>query len=207
LGLEKQRIKDRLNNNANRNLFDGLALLLRGNPVVVFGDELGFSISDKYMQWDATANCGFSINEVAGLTKCDKSVKKAMAHGAGETLANMYESLLKLKREPSLNWGELEFAKTNDMIAYVRVAKRFNGYIIAANTRNNAEVFDLRHEFDFSDESRFAKGFALPFHSTVEYFYAADKSGNNDFAIGAKVANNGILLKPGEFLVLKFENE
>jgi hypothetical protein len=177
-----------------RPLFDGLAFLLRGNPVILYGEELEYLNKDKYMRWDTSNNCGFNKNGSAiEDLDCKNSVKSAIAHGSGETLFNVYETLLKLTQEPSLNWGDIEFANSDHIIAYTRIAFRFPGFIVAANTKAQARLVDFKEFFP-----------SLPEHSKVEYFYGSQA--NTEFAAGSEVSNSHILMKPGEFLVLKFDN-
>lgn len=174
------------------NLFHALSILIKGNPILSNGDELEFSGSDKYMKWDRTRNCGFSSNnETLVNQKCDNSARDAFADGSGITLADLYQTLLNLKREPSFNWGEIKFSDKNEIVSYNREADRFDGYVVAANTDKDSHLVDFQGLYGIPEESE------------VEFFYSTNA--NDDFVKGKIVQNSHIKMKSGEFLVLKYK--
>lgn len=190
------RIRDRISKDLEP-IFHSLALLLKGNPVLLYGDEIRMKKSEKQMKWDTSLNCGFSTsNQTVSKDKdCDESVKDAFAHGSGRTIATLYKDLLKLKEEPSFNWGAIEFGDSSDIITYKREATRFAGYIVAANTKDKAETAHFKKIFsNFPEETK------------VEFFYSASKHYTNDFEVGKEIKTSDIKLQPGEFLVLKYQN-
>ena len=153
--------------------------------------------SETYMKWDQSNTCGFSGNvSILDIDNaCKKSVREALAHGSGVTLVNLYRELLKLKQEPSLNWGEIKFSDDTKIISYNRVATRFSGYVVAANTQNESYLVNFKELYDLPDES------------TVEFFYASNGIENTDFEKNKVVSNSNINIKPGELLVLKYNNQ
>lgn len=131
--FSSKRIADSLNTTKYASVYHGLALLLKGTPILLYGDELEYTKQDKYMNWDKMLpGCGFTNSSVPlpQLRNCQKTVKRAFAYGNSDaSLLRLYERLIKLRRdEPSFKWGNFH---TNDdkinVISYVREADRFDG--------------------------------------------------------------------------------
>lgn len=131
-----------------------LQLTLHGMPVIYQGDELGMEdtiipfdrLQDPIgiaqpelnigrdpertpMQWDDTANAGFSPEGVKTWLPVAENYKQvnvaSMQKDAASTL-NLYQSLLQLRREnPALHQGTLTFIEDlpTDIVAYIREAK------------------------------------------------------------------------------------
>jgi hypothetical protein len=150
------------------------------------------------MKWDNSANCGFSSNSPKGSTSvsCDNNVKKKLARG--ETLPRIYAKLAKLRQEPSFAWGQIQFpssgAETHNLVAFVRKADGFAGYLVVANTGTNESAVDFSKFFD--------KSVVLPDTARVEYF--SSSGAKDDFELNKQIDINNIYLKQGEVLVLKF---
>ena len=179
-------------------MIHSIFFLLKGTPFTLYGDEIEFNKEDKLMQWDKTINCGFSTdNKTKSESSCEKNVKKSMAAGAGKTLTRIYRELSALRQEPSFRWGELiiDDNPNDHIISFVREAKRFEGYIVAANADSRPIAVDFKKKYD------------TPVNGTVSYFYSIKSEYNNEFQVNQVVPLNNILLKYGEFLVLKYNKD
>lgn len=178
-------------------IYHSLLLLLKGSPIVLFGEEIGLSQTNPRMKWDMSPNCGFSQNKTfASNFMCHLNVKASLAHGSGETLLKIFKELIKLRREPSLNWGKIFVHKTDvksKMVSYLRQADGFDGYLITANLGDNEqELVDLAQHFKLKSDA-----------ATVVYFYSVDPVGHDDFKINNSVSASQIMLYPKQFLILK----
>lgn len=174
-------------------IYQSLIFLLKGTPFLLYGDELEFKTGDKLMKWDNTPNCGFSSNSTAINANCEKNVKQQKATGAGKTLSRLYKTMSDLRKEPSFQWGQIEFPKKEDnLILFTREAEGFDSYIIAANTGKETKNIDFKHFFDLKNE----KG-------NVSYFYSLENN-NHEFAVDSEIILDNVLLKFGELLVVKF---
>ena len=123
------------------------------------------------MKWDSSLNCGFSKNDTALNTNCDKNVKRQKATGAGKTLTRLYKSMSDLRKEPSFQWGRIEFPKKEEnLIGFIREADGFESYIIVANTGKDTKNIDLKQKFNLKNE----KG-------NVSYFFSVE-SNNKEFS-------------------------
>jgi hypothetical protein len=118
-----------------------------------------------------------------------------MAVGAGKTLTRLYKELSVLRQEPSFRWGELriEDNPNEPIISFAREAKGFDCYLVAANTENRPIAVDFKKKYDTS------------VNGTVSYFDSIKSEYNNEFQVNQVVPLNNILLKNGEFLVLKYQ--
>jgi glycosidase len=174
-------------------IYQSLIFLLKGTPFLLYGDELEFKTGEKFMKWDSTLNCGFSKNDTTININCDKNVKRQKATGAGKTLTRLYKSMSDLRKEPSFQWGRIEFPKKEEnLIGFIREADGFDSYIIVANTGKDTKNIDLKHLFNLKNE----KG-------NVSYFFSVE-SNNQEFPIDSEIMLDNILLNFGELLVVKF---
>lgn len=185
-----------MKNNEILPVYHAIVLLLKGTPIILYGDELAFSKGEKLMKWDNSAACGFSSNSSLKLN-CDMSVKESFAHGTGKSLPVIYRELIKLRQEPSFVWGDLRFNSNSseNVISFVREASGFDGFLVAANTdKDKAFLLDFKEMY------------GLPDKANVAYFYSSDGD-NKDFQTGAEISTDNIKLKRAEFLVLRFSRK
>ena len=169
-----------------------MLLLAKGTPFILYGDELEFDNADKFMKWDNTVSCGFSANASVA-THCDNSFQNAFSHGADLNLFGMYKRLTQLRKEPSLSWGDVKFADDQsnaNIISFVRQADGYDGYLIAANLLSKSNSIDFKSLHKLSETN-----------GLVSYFYS--ESSLDKFKIDSEVSIERIILKPGEFLVVK----
>ncbi len=178
----------------NSDLYQSLLLLLRGTPVLLYGDELKYNNKDKYMKWSTNLNCGFSKyrdSTVDELNSCDDNAKEAFAHGSGPTLASIYQTLIKLREEPSFSWGKTDLKTNNGVLFLQRDAPGFDAFLVAANLeQGNSRLIDFNEQFN-----------GLPEESTVKYYHG-EKTG--DFQVGNTVSNSNIILAAQDILVLRY---
>jgi glycosidase len=173
-------------------IYQSLIFLLKGTPFLLYGDELEFKTGDKLMKWDNSPNCGFSSNSTALNVDCEKNVKLQKATGAGKTLSRLYKTMSDLRKEPSFQWGQIEFPKKEEnLILFKREAEDFDSYIIAANTGKETKNVDFKDLFNLKNE----KG-------NVSYFFSLENN-NHEFAVDSEIILDNILLKFGELLVVK----
>ncbi len=199
---------ERFSTKFERALYDianALLLLLKGTPIIVAGDEImlkGTSEVENYMQWDNTNGCGFTENVEIGnylknQTGCQNAVLNSISHTSGaKSLVKIYKELSKLRREPSFAWGDVYTASTNKVISFVREAKGFDGFVVAANTGMNKETIDLARKHDIV-----SKG-------SLVYFYTPDDvTVAGDFEINKEVRLDSLSLKQGQLLIARFSRE
>ena len=170
---------------------------------MLYGDELGMKHlpninTSDLMKWDSSNLCGFStLNKTLVLNRlsdknCNDNAQIAFAHGAGQTLAQIYKELAKLRQEPSFQWGQITtpMDKSNTLITFVREAKGFKGYLVAINFSTNKSLVVYED---------------LPVNGIVKYFYTDPSTHSKQLIIGAEVVLSNILLKPGEMIVVEFD--
>ncbi|CAF0729110.1 unnamed protein product [Brachionus calyciflorus] len=177
------------------NIYHSLVLLLKGSPVVLYGDELEMVGNEKRMKWNSSLNCGFSKKTNISVNNCKMSVKESSAKGSGETLLKTYVKLLKLREEPSFKWGELKINlnETLDVISFVREAQGFNGYLVAANVHDNeSKLVDFTVPHD------------IPVKAHVTHFFSSNPQSYDEFKLDTELDSTHIMLQPHELLILKF---
>jgi glycosidase len=185
-----------------------LLILLHGTPIALYGDELGLEsklVNGKtvqpYMQWDSSLACGFTTNaSFANLIdtnkKCQSSVHLNTAHGAGDTIFDLFTNLIKLRSKESFLFGKNVILHETNVFAFLRNANGFVSYLVVAHF--NTESTDS-HLVNFHSLHN------VPLNAIVEYHFLSDKTFNNDFAIGKEIKTDRILLKYGEILVLELK--
>jgi len=194
--FQSPRLSEKINDNSLLNLYHSIALLLKGTPIVLYGDEIELSKNDEFMKWNNEINCGFSSSNVSKQVNCDNNVRKNLARG--ETLPRIYKKLSILRQEPSFNWGDISFPDhyhQSNLVSFVRQAADFDGYLVVANTGKIESAVDFKSLFK-----------DLNTQATVEYFFSNNNNFKNDFKFNDTVQLNNIYLKQGELLVAKFSN-
>ena len=56
-----------------------------------------------------------------------------LAHGSGVSMINVYADMVKLRQEPSIQWGKFHHIVSNDVYFFVRQAEGFDGFLVAIN--------------------------------------------------------------------------
>jgi glycosidase len=194
--FRSQRLSEKIKDNSLLNLYHSIALLLKGTPIILYGDEIELNQNDEFMKWNNEINCGFSSSNLSKQSNCDNNVRKKLARG--ETLPRIYKKLSALRQEPSFSWGDISFPdhrQQSNLVSFVRKAAGFDGYLVVANTGKSESAVDFRSLFkDLSSQA------------TVEYFYSNNNNFKNDFKFNDTLQLNNIYLKQGELLVAKFSN-
>lgn len=194
--FKSQRLSEKIKDESLLNLYHSIVLLLKGTPIVLYGDEIELNQNDEFMKWNNENNCGFSSSNVSKQANCDNNVRKKLARG--ETLPRIYKKLSALRQEPSFSWGAISFPENNQqngLVSFVRKADGFDGYLVVANTGKSESAVDFRSLFK-----------NLNSQATVEYFYSNNNNFKNDFKFNDTIQLNNIYLKQGELLVTKFSN-
>ena len=187
-------------------------MLLKGSPLLMYGDELGLKGENAYMLWDSSNGCGFTSEKTLGEfiqqekaaesnddphqkgeNLCEKTVEKALA--SSNSPAFLYKSLTKLREEPSLSWGDVQISAENkqDLISFVRHAKGFDAFLVATNVGENEHVYNLQAKHE------------TPKSAKVTYFYSDNQARLNSFKVGESQETDKVFLKPGELLILSFK--
>jgi hypothetical protein len=191
-----KRLSEHFTDESLIHLYHSIALLLKGTPMILYGDEIELKDNDLFMKWNNQINCGFSSsNAKSNQIECSNNVGMKLARG--ETLPRIYKKLSKLRQEPSFSWGEIYFPsdKHNNLISFVRKANGFDGYLVVANTGKSESSVDFKKLFkDLSDNAR------------VEYFYSYNNEFKDAYKFNDIIKLNNIYLKKGEILVAKFDN-
>lgn len=193
------RIADTIGDLNDRRMLHHLVMLLKGTPVLLYGDEIEFDKNDKQMKWDNSKSCGFTTsNTTQSNVACEHNVRLSLAHGSVDSLVRLYGQMIKLRKEPSFNWGELKTPKndsdTDNVISFVREATGFDGYLVVANTDPNKHLVDYKRRHDLPDKAE------------VVYYFSNSKSQNVDFQVGSVLNVDNISLPSGDLLILKFKN-
>merc|ERR1711963_174633 len=123
-------------------------MMLQGSPMTYYGDEIGMTDNDKEssnsdkrapyrtpMQWDETANAGFSsatpwlqVNEDYATV----NVKKQSGDLASSHM-KVYKELTKLRYSDSILYGDTKFYTNDTIFGFTRVKKGNPGYLVAVN--------------------------------------------------------------------------
>lgn len=197
---ESIRLKNSFGDNKNSRLVHGLLMLLRGTPLLLFGDEIELTGANEYentMQWssgDQQQGCGFTSNSDIGqffreaTNNCANNVQDFTA------LIKLYESLAALRKEASIQWGDVKFVtKTNDVISFVREAKGHDNYLIAANTGDQAVSINFKEKHDLAIDTATV---------SLAYSISTNNESNQD---QESVQTNDVQIKSGQLLVLKLK--
>ncbi|XP_076066771.1 maltase A3-like [Oratosquilla oratoria] len=199
-----------------------LTLLLPGTPVTYYGEEIGMQdvyISwedtkdpwgynfgpDHYrehsrdpcrtpMQWDATANAGFSKGPSTWLPVNDnyKTLNVKAQLEARESHLKVYKTLARLRQENSFAKGKLAFSVvTDEVLAFIRYLEDEPTYLVVLNLSANDVVVNLHHHANLE----------LPPDASVITRSVSDKSEEN--SPGSKVNLSALTLVRGEGLVLQ----
>lgn len=181
-------------------IYHSLLLLLKGSPIILFGEEIAMTKlnNEPRMKWDMSPNCGFSQNKTFNPNSiCVSNVKASLADGSGVTLLKIYKELIKLRREPSLNWGQIFFNKNDfktNIVSYLRKADGFDGYLIIANVGHDMhpKLVDLVQRHNLKSDV-----------ATVVFFYSFYPVDHDDFKINNSVSASHIMLNHKQLLILK----
>ncbi|XP_076066768.1 maltase A3-like isoform X2 [Oratosquilla oratoria] len=199
-----------------------LTLLLPGTPVTYFGEEIGMQDTeiswedtkdpqgrnfgpDHYrkhsrdpcrtpMQWDATANAGFSKGPSTWLPVNDnyKTLNVKAQSEARESHLKVYKTLARLRQESSFAKGKLAFpVVTDEVLAFIRYLEDEPTYLVVLNLSENDVVVDLHQHTNLE----------LPPDASVITRSVSDKSEEN--SPGPKVSLSALMLVKGEGLVLQ----
>lgn len=152
LGLGDQftnRVASRMNKNENKlNAAHALQLLMPGSPFIYYGDEFGqFTGEDPSvtsaerlyspMQWNNQEYAGFSTTKPwqnPGSQYKTNNVQAGTAHFTSSTPLKVFKDLVKLRQEPSFQWGKTKVCTPNkSLFMFSRKATRFPYYVTMIN--------------------------------------------------------------------------
>ena len=148
-----------------------LLLTLRGTPTLYYGEEIGMSdveipmaeMQDPQglrmpelnmsrdpvrtpMQWDASANAGFSIHRPWLRLAHDYESKNVSVQLKDEkSMLTLYRKLIALRQqEHSLLFGDYQLVFVNEqLLAYTRKSEGNDGFLIVLNLSNSAAKFEI----------------------------------------------------------------
>ena len=175
-------------------------ILLRGTPIVLYGDELGLKstivngkLEQPYMEWDSSQNCGFSTkNTTIFSSKCDTSVLFNTAHGAGDTKYDLFTNLVKLRSKESFMFGKIQILNEKNVFSFIRTATGFTPYLVMAHFNKDYQAPELINFHGVHN---------IQLNAAVEYYFS-NNNYNQDFIIGKKITTDRILIKYGEIIIL-----
>ncbi|MBE2223330.1 MAG: maltose alpha-D-glucosyltransferase [Anaerolineae bacterium] len=163
LGI-RRRLASLMDNDKQRwFLLNAMFLSLPGIPIVYYGDEIGMGdniwLPDRHgcrtpMQWDASANAGFSTAEktyfpVINEGEFDyRKVNVAAEESDPDSYLNLMRFLLKMRRsQPALRDGDFRFVETDNeaVLAYCRFVDR-EGIFCVFNLSEELQSFTLNRE-------------------------------------------------------------
>jgi len=176
-------------------LAHGLILLVKGTPVVLYGDEIelqGRNELENTMQFENSVGCGFTESqEVAGFF--EKSTSNCQ-NAALTDLRKMYQDLAKLREETAFSTGDIVMLENSKVLAFVRKAEDAGGdkYLVLVNTEDQAVDLDLSGEL--------ARIGMLETHGSVVYYYSVYSSQRK---LDSMAEVNSVQVRQGEILVLK----
>lgn len=147
-----------------------MLLTLRGTPTLYYGDEIGVgrveippeAVQDPWeknepglgigrdpqrtpMQWDASANAGFTTGKPwLPLTRDHQTRNVAMQREAPDSMLSLTRALISLRRaSAALSLGSFRLLNArNDVLAYERRSGR-ERYIVVLNLGSREETFDM----------------------------------------------------------------
>jgi len=148
------------------------------------------------MQWTSKMNAGFT-NATSWLpltsTFNEFNVMADEAVGSTHKFTKVYAELTKLRKEPSMLWGQFFDAVLNDNIfSYVRKAEGHPSFLVAIN-------FGIKPS---SDDYTSAVKNLVP--KEAEVVFNSYNFEHDELAVGEKVKMDNILLKPGEAVIFKY---
>jgi hypothetical protein len=115
------------------------------------------------------------------------------AVGSTHKFTKVYAELTKLRKEPSMLWGQFLDAELNDNIfAFVRKAEGHPSFLIAINFGTQPS----------SDDYTKAVKNLVP--AEAEVVFNSYNFEHDELALGNSVKMNNILLKPGEAVIFKY---
>ncbi len=181
------RYGDGVHNDEIAKVLAGMYLTLRGTPIMYYGEELGMQNTDPKtrdevkdpigklgwpkekgrdgertpMQWNATANAGFSkATPWLPVAENYKTRNVQVELRTPDSILNFYRTVLKLRRtELALKYGDYTALNTDDpnVFSYIRKYKG-EAVVVALNMSASAQTV----KFDLS-----AQGFASPAVKTL----------------------------------------
>jgi maltose alpha-D-glucosyltransferase/alpha-amylase len=160
----RRRLASLMDNDKRRwFLLNALFLSLPGLPIIYYGDEIGMGdniwLPDRHgcrtpMQWDASANAGFSTAEktyfpVINEGEFDyRKVNVAAEESDPDSYLNLMRFLLKTRQsQPALRDGDFRFVETanESVLAYCRFVDR-EGIFCVFNLSEERQSFTLNRE-------------------------------------------------------------
>jgi len=196
-------------------------LLLPGTPVTYYGEEIGMEDTfiswedtqdpqgcgagiDRFnetsrdpcrtpMQWDTSFNAGFSTSQTTWLPMGSNSATVNVQIEKENLIShfNIYRTLLALRKEESLLYGDLNFPDVDDdAFSFTRIRQGVTSYAVLLNLGNAERRFNLS----------IAQG--VPAQATV--VVRSIQATSAETQIGFKINTNNVPVGPGEGLVLSF---
>jgi len=153
-----ERIATRLEDPMKLYYAHALELLLPGTAFNYYGDEFGqespkIRTKDNKrtpMQWDNSPNGGFTSENVVPWIKMGdgyitNNLKAGSAHFSGETPLKGFIDLLKLRKNPSFQWGKTKMCNPNDrLFMFTRKATRFPFFLTMMNLSDERLTISLK---------------------------------------------------------------
>jgi len=137
---DKRRVATRLGHDLV-DVMNMVTMLLPGTPITYSGEEIGMVGGGNVpMQWDASANAGFSsatpwLPVNADYEKVNVKVQLESEH---DSHIKIYRALATLREQPSILFGSFNSTVNGTVFAFCRVKKGNPGYVVAVNLDEEA---------------------------------------------------------------------
>ncbi len=191
--FNSHRIKSLYASNLFR-LAHGLVLLIKGTPVVLYGDEIelqGRNELENTMQFEKTIGCGFTESQdIAEYFEKSTSCQNV----AYTDLKKMYADLRKIREEVAFSTGDLIMLEVEGVVAFIRKVdnSKEDKYLVLVNTEDRAIELDLSRELVLNGEKNL--------QGSIVYYYSVDSRVRDMTEI---IGLKNVRVGPGEILVLK----
>lgn len=198
------RLKNTFGDNKLSRLVHGLVLLLRGTPLVLFGDEIELTAASEYentMQWNsADQGCGFTSNSEVGVffrgatNNCANNVEETAKKSS--SLIQLYQNLAPLRSEAAFQYGDVKTASqgNENVISFVRELKDHDSFLVAANAGDQAVTINFKEKHSLASST-----------AVVNVVYSINEDELADLKLDDNVQTNSVQVAAGQLLVLRLK--
>ncbi len=198
------RLKNTFGDNKLSRLVHGLVLLLRGTPLVLFGDEIELTAASEYentMQWNsADQGCGFTSNSEVGVffrgatNNCANNVEETAKKSS--SLIQLYQNLAPLRSEAAFQYGDVKTASqgNENVISFVRELKDHDSFLVAANAGDQAVTINFKEKHNLASST-----------AVVNVVYSINEDELADLKLDDNVQTNSVQVAAGQLLVLRLK--
>jgi hypothetical protein len=111
----------------------------------------------------------------------------------------VYSKLIKLRSQPSFQWGNLEVGVAGNILFYVRQATGFPGFLVAMNLGPTQSTVDFVHSAP--------QGLVVPNKAKIAANTGNFGSSNGEFDVGKMVDLSNLLLREKQGVVFEWDTD